>query len=286
MPTTPPHRLLWTGPSPSAMLDRLLASETIDPDTIWLVPSPLCRRRVLRALTLHSGACLNPRLWTWDDLWVQVRAHVHEDGPAVLSEVASREFLRAAIREARRDGHLDGLEALAETAGYRRQLRRAFSPWSWQHRSLAERPSDADPATWAVYERYRRLLQGHKVADHPLFEGWAVRRLSTAWTSMAGSSPVVVIAPPSTALERQALKAMIQRSASIHILMSWEDDADRHEVYLDLERMRKGCHAFGFEVETHNLCDDRPGGVLALQKSLFREPEPPLVEQTEGFHLL
>ncbi len=286
MPTSR-HRLLWTGPSPSAMLDHLLAQEAIDPNTIWLVPSPLCRQRVLRRLTLRSGSLRNPRVWTWDDLWAEIRSNGPRNGPAMLSDVATREFLRAAIDEALSEGSLQGLGPLTKTAGYRRLLLGQFSVWSRQSRELASAPpGKVDPALWSIYGHYRRLLDQRHAADRPLFEAWAARIVSTVWNAIAGASTVKVIAPPTGALERQALKAIIQRSESVHILMPWEDDPDRSEVYADLVRMRNGCHAFGFEVVEHALSIEGPEGVRAIQQTLFRDPEPPLTDRTEGLTLL
>lgn len=227
------------------------------------------------------------RVWTWDDLWAEVRAHETGDGPAVLSEVASREFLRTAVAQARKAGELDGLGPLAETAGYRHYLQGQFSEWSRQHRRPgSEAPPGADVATWAVYGRYRRLLESRRVADRPLFESWAAGRVGKVWASLAGSAPVFVIDPPSAALERQALKAIIQRAPSVHMLLHWEEDPDRQEVYLDLQRMRDGCRAFGFETVEHEVLSDRPEGLRSLHQTLFREPEPAPVEEAEGLFLL
>lgn len=286
MPTSP-TRLLWTGPSLSAMVDRLFRDESLDPSSIWLVPSPLARIRILRGLSRRFERLCDPLVWTWEDLWTQVRAHRPSGGPSVLSDVACREFLRLSITQAQESGDLDRVGRLASTAGYRRHLQTLFSAWSTRFPELpSDRPAFASPDAWAVYTRYRHLLHQHQAADLPTFRLWAARLVSSTWPQIAGARSVQVLDPPTSPLERLALKSIIKTAPSIRILMPWEDDPERRDVHAELARMHAGCLAFQFQETSQPPLSDRPDALRALQHSLFRDPEPPPIESTDGLTLL
>src|SRR5215217_4447205 len=101
----PGARRLWTGPHGSALRERVLDEWGADPSGLWIVPSPLARDQVLRALGLRHRVARGFRVWCWDELW----RFVHEargDGPAPLSPAAARSALNEALARARREGEL------------------------------------------------------------------------------------------------------------------------------------------------------------------------------------
>src|SRR5437868_12525455 len=106
----PGARKLWTGPYGSALRERVLDEWGSDPSGLWIVPSPLARDQVLRALGLRHRVARGFRVLCWDEVWRFIRES-RADGPAWLSPAAARAALGEAIARARRDGELDAVAA-------------------------------------------------------------------------------------------------------------------------------------------------------------------------------
>ena len=65
----PGPRKLWTGPHGAALRDRAIERASAEASSLWLVPSPLAREQVSRALARRSKGVEPPRVWCWDDAW-------------------------------------------------------------------------------------------------------------------------------------------------------------------------------------------------------------------------
>src|SRR5262245_8153045 len=137
----PGDRVLWTGPYGSATRDHAMAGASADPSSLWLAATPMARDQVRCELAIRSrsggtgrDAGRIPRVWSWTDLWAQIRDGTGQ-GPSCLSEGAAGAVFGEAVRQARRAGELDAIAAVIDWPGYRRRLRRRFAEWT-----IAERP--------------------------------------------------------------------------------------------------------------------------------------------------
>jgi RecB family exonuclease len=251
------------------------------------VPSAEARRRVEGRAAARLGPILGAPIWTWDDLWAEVGAR-HPDPPAHLSDASARAALRLAIRGASEERRLRIDRALAQTAGYRRDLAGRIAAWTALGRDPdSPRPDSADPDGWEVYGRYRRMLRSLGGEDRAGFAAWAARVLPGVADALLGPGSGVVLHAPTTGGRpaATALRALVARSEHALITLPWEDDPDRREIYADLESLRRDLLALGFEESHHGPPADRPAGLASLARDLFRVPPAPPLARADGLAL-
>lgn len=283
----PGSRQLWTGPSPSALLDRALSEAPADPPALWLVPTALCRERVEEALARRGPSTAGHRAWTWDDLWAEVRAR-RPKGPGRLSATSARAALIEAIAHTRRDGLLDSLDSLAETAGYRRVVASRLAAWTRAGlEPRGEPPAGAGVGDWAVYRRYRALLKSRPLdaQDAEGFADWASRALKESLAALIGRSGRVVVHDPSTVpgrAVRRAIRTFHERAGDLLVTLPWEGSDDRREVYLDVAPLRDQLLAWGFAETPHPAGEDAPAGLRGLARGLFRLATQAPLDDPEG----
>src|SRR4051812_22727102 len=182
----PGLRTLWTGPCGVDLRTSAIARAAREPSSLWLVPSPLCRDQVSRALAMATkGAASNHRVWCWDDVW-KATAAGHADPPARLSAAGLRAVLAEAIERARAGGDLASIGPALGFPGYRRQVLDRFAGWTRDERPVEAAPPDDSPAgrdEWALFGFYRATLadlrskDSHHRAGAQDPDGWA------AWAS-------------------------------------------------------------------------------------------------------
>ena len=179
------------GPARAGLRDRILA-QRIDPQTVWIAPTPLAAGQILARLTLRRGQLERPRVWTWRDLWREI-GRDRFDQPALLSQAGRHAVLRAAIDERRVDGTIDRTAELVRTLGYRRNLLRTFDRWTSRERSRSSNPDlftdEIECEVWAIYRTYRRLLSELGAEDEEGHAPWAWRSWNPTRRLAGGTSP-------------------------------------------------------------------------------------------------
>src|SRR4051812_356434 len=175
----PGPRRLWTGPHGSSLRERVLDEWGHESSGLWIVPTPLARDQVVRSLGLRQRMTRGLRVWCWDDLWRAVREE-RGDGPAQLSPAATRAALSEAIDRARRDGVLAEAARVVDWPGFRRRLVARIATWTRAERSAGSELPDPDPtrrAQWAIFGRYRAVLDEIHAEDAEGLAVWAARAL-------------------------------------------------------------------------------------------------------------
>ncbi len=261
-----------------------MADEQTDPQALWIVPSSLARRQIEHELARRRGLVRGLRVWTWIDLWREVRAGL-KTGPGWLSPSGVRAVLGLAIDRARRDGLLREVGALAETSGYRRRLQSRIAAWTRaEFRSDDEPPLGADRDEWSVFFRYRRYLKQIDAEDAEGFSVWASRRLFRSPPSNLRTPGNVILLDPSRdgRAAARALSFFSRRSATIRVLLPWDPEEGREEVFADIAPIREALLNEGFLETRFTTTDDRPAGLLGIERGLFRLGPSPNLNRTDG----
>ena len=178
----PGIRRLWTGPHGSAPSERALEDATSDPSGLWIAPTPPARDQVVRALGLRHKVARDLRAWCWEDLWTAVR-DASSRGPARLSDGG----------RARGPGRGDRAGP-ARRGARGRSPRSSIGPASADGSgpgsppgpapSARSRPPPPGPepvrrAQWAIFVRYRAILQRLDAEDAEGLAVWASKALVT-----------------------------------------------------------------------------------------------------------
>jgi hypothetical protein len=174
----PPLRRLWTGPYAANL--RGWAVDHDDGQTLWIVPSQLARDQVRRDLIAHHGKLNQTRVWSWDDLWIQI-VRAHSKPPRCLSDAGARSAILEAIDEARSSRKLGPLATVADRPGFRKQLRQKIAAWTITDRKPEGPPPQTDAITkaeWYIYRAYRDILNDHKSEDAAGLIHWASRHIT------------------------------------------------------------------------------------------------------------
>jgi ATP-dependent helicase/nuclease subunit B len=195
-----PARLLWLGPYAADLVGRAVETYGSEPDRLWLVPTPLARDGLVAALARGRDSHQRPRVFCWDDLWLEV-ARVHSRPPAILPQAAAREAIVAAIERARSARSLGVLEGVADLPGFRRDLRSRFDAWTRAERR-APRDDEVEAAAWSIFRRYRSILAEHFAEDAAGLAVWASQ--SVAAGALGKPMGITILDPvaPSRAQER------------------------------------------------------------------------------------
>lgn len=279
------ERVLWTGPYGSGVRDHAVASASLDPSALWVVPSPLARDQVRAELaarcratgtgTVQSAGRI-PRVWCWADLWARVRAGSSE-GPAVLSDGAAGAVFREAIRRARQAGETEAIEAVLDWPGYRRRLRGRFAAWTADERPPRD-TAPADPvaaAEWAAFRRYRALLAELGAEDEPGLAVWASRRLgrrSSGDASAIAQATFLDFESPTRAMWR-ALDHATRRARSVRVTLGFEaadEDPAGTPYEANADVRDRLVRTLGFAESTLEPDLWRPAGLRDVERTMFR----------------
>jgi RecB family exonuclease len=191
-------RTLLTGLHGAALRDRVL-DQPIDPETLWIAPSPLAAEQILARLTLRRGLLARPRVWTWSDFWREIGRR-SPDPPAILSSAGRHSVLRLAIDQHLADDSLDRTAMLVQTLGYRRALLRTFDRWTSSEQHASSTPhrftTEIEREEWGLYRSYRALLSEIGAEDDAGYASWASKVLASDPQSRSGRFPHVVVFEP------------------------------------------------------------------------------------------
>ena len=270
----PGIRRIWTGPHGSAPSERALEDATSDPLGLWIAPTPPARDQVVRALGRRLKVARDLRAWCWEDLWAAVR-DASSRGPARLSDAAARAALGEAIAQARRDGGAEGgrrgrrLARLPPTApGPDRRV----DPRRRPIEATAPGPEPVRRAQWAVFVRYRAILQRLDAVDAEGLAVWASKALVTTPPATFRRLGAVTFLEPS--LESPAAWRVLEhahrRARSVRVALAYDPDPALAEAFSEAAAIRERLLAWGFD-ETrveHDLF--RPAGLRDVERELFR----------------
>ena len=270
----PGIRRIWTGPHGSAPSERALEDATSDPLGLWIAPTPLARDQVVRALGLRLKVARDLRAWCWEDLWTAVR-DASSRGPARLSDAAARAALGEAIAQARRDGALREVAEVVDWPGFRRRLRARIAAWTRAERPIeatAPGPEPVRRAQWAIFVRYRAILQRLDAEDAEGLAVWASKALVTTPPATFRKLGAVTFLDPS--LESPAAWRVLEhahrRARSVRVALAHDPDPALAEVFAEAAAIRERLLAWGFD-ETRVEPDlFRPAGLRDVERELFR----------------
>ncbi len=143
----------------------------------------------------------------------------------------------------------------------------------------------------AVYQCYQDVLARLGAVDEAglqsYYASWLhlTRTLPRAWGSV---DRLVVVEPPTEDRPvRLAIDAMRHSIAQFGLVLTFDGDLSRAEVDAPAARFRERMLAWGFLETSIEPSDDRPAGLVSLDRHLFREGEDgqARVDQAEGLAL-
>jgi RecB family exonuclease len=222
---------------------------------------------------------MGPRVACWDDLWRIVRREA-EDGPSWLSDAAARGVFHEAIRQVREAGQIVAIERVVHWPGYRRRLRERIRLWTAAELPAkarargSQRTAPVESAEWAVFVRYRGLLDRLKAEDEAGMAVWASKRLIRSprfWEAPDPTAPVVFLD-----FERSAeaywrvLERALASERPVHVTLAYESDPAGAEVYCATEPIRERLIELGLVETTVGPPAGRPAGLKGVEQALFR----------------
>jgi ATP-dependent helicase/nuclease subunit B len=232
---------------------------------VWIVPSTTARDQVIRALGLRVRLGRVPRVWTWDDLWREVR-EASPTGPALLSEAAARAVLGAAIARAGADGVLGDAADLVGWPGFRRRLRARIAAWTRAGRRPGSAPpgDPAQAASWAIFARYRAVLKRLDAEDAEGFAAWASRRLAAGKLSTLGLDEAVTFLDPGPDCRAswRVLEHAHETAEMVGVTLAYDPEPALAEAFADAAATR------------HRLVDEWGFAETIVPPLLGRRPPP------------
>lgn len=260
-------RTLWTGPPSALGWDRVFERADFEARCrgLFIAASEPAREALLSAIARRRSPAIEPRVWTWHELWLAVRRAQATDPktPRLLSEAGVRAALRLAIDRARRDGFLERIGPVAFSNGFLRQTRENIARLKRVEIDPPSRP--ASPFD-AVFREYQRILNRDlRATDRQGLARWA-------------SSTMRKVAPefgPITILDLVELDAASSRAlrfwtaGETDLLATVPYDPFRPELFEPILPTYSYLIDLGFQVETLEIPENRPGGLRALDRGLF-----------------
>ena len=253
---------------------------------------PLARLQVRDALTARDAACRTPRVWCWEGLWAFVLENV-KDGPARLSPASRLAALDAALDRARASGAVASGSPLLAWPSARRRLSARIAGWT-----EAERAPDDDERIDArasaeelsVYAHYRILLGEMGVEDDESAAVWASRRLERQARRPASKFDTVTLLAPwrDTLATRRARRFFEASAKAVRVVLVHDPDPHLADVYRESARLREALLEEGYREEVVATDAERPAGLCALGRELFRDDahRRPMIDAVEGLTLL
>ena len=289
-------RRLWTGSPGASWIDPI--REDWGPST-WIMPTPLARDRLARRLLLAKSHSKQPtgidRVFCWVDLWRDLRS----DGPEgliSLSSTGARAALLEAIDRARLAGELTVSASVAESAGFRRRIARRIAPWMAAGRAPEDLPTPigaVEVELRRIYRHYQEVLSALKGFDEAGLEAYSsalfslTKELPLGWGKV---DRLVLVEPPGEDRPvRLAMDALRKSVRQLGVVLTFDGDPAHLEVDAPAARFRERLLSWGFLEERLPISDDRPSGLVALSRALFREDasgsNQDQIDQAEGLSL-
>jgi RecB family exonuclease len=184
--------------------------------------------------------------------------------------------LREAIEKASGEPALRTIDNVANTAGFRRRLRRRIETWTRFERgprkNFADDTSAIAAAEWRIYWHYRALLESIGFEDAAGLAVWASKSLQKDPTALGAVDSLVLVEPGELDLaQRRAAGALRSRASTIIAAISDPSDAGRSEPVEAASRVRSAFFDAGFRESPSANELRRPGGLGWLTYALFRD---------------
>lgn len=168
--------------------------------------------------------------------------------------------------------------SVADSSGFRRRVARRIAPWM----SAGRAPDDLPPPNGAVeaelrriYRRYQEVLAALKAVDDAGLRAYAsaifslMKELPRSWGRV---DRLILVEPPvEDRPVRLAIDAMNRSVPQLGVVLAFDGDPSRAEVDAPAARFRERLLSWGFLEERIEPPDDRPAGLLSLDRVLFRE---------------
>jgi hypothetical protein len=211
-----------------------------------------------------------------------------------MSAAGARAALGEAIEAARRAGELTLVARVADTPGFRRRLRGRIAAWTRGELDPEGEPPREGGAValeeWAVFGRYRALLNRLGAEDAEAFAVWASRTLrDEAPPDLRRFGYVAVLDP--AAMGRapwRAIEHFCERSAGVLVTLPFDPEASRAEAFAAAAPIRDRLLDLKFVELAFPEESTRPPALSAIERELFRDDahmRPPL-EDVEGLRIL
>ncbi len=199
------------------------------------------------------------------------------------------------------EGLIEPLGRVIDWPGYRKLLQGRIASWTLQERRGVETQGgdggDADlveAAEWQVHLRYRKLLAGLGAEDDAGMAVWASRELAReggpvirAGADAAKSWSFLHYEETSMARAR-VLDRAAGSGGPVCVALAYEPDAAVSEVYLAAAPVRARMLEQGFVETVVECAPDRPAGLRAVERVLFRAApgSEPSVTASDGLSVL
>lgn len=288
----PGDRSLWTGPHGSRLRDQALLHAPVGPSSLWIVASEIARVQVSLALTLRRGIACGLRVWTWEDLWRAIQDQ-HQEPCALLSPAGIHAALDLAIGRAREDGQLRFTDRMAQAFGFRRRLRNRIAAWTRAERdprggppSVGPDPDDTLAEEWAIFGRYRGVLDELGAEDPEGFAVWASRALRDDADPKRFQLEFVTVLEP-VALSRAMFRALhVIHTHAKQLLVTLPWTAEQPEAFSVVDGVRNRFLEWGFAESSFSVDPKRPSGLVEGERRIFAESSLAPTGNTAGIAVL
>jgi ATP-dependent helicase/nuclease subunit B len=184
--------------------------------------------------------------------------------------------LDEAIGRARRDRAIDLVRPVADAPGFRRRLRGRIAAWTWAERDPGGDPPDGNPVTaeeWAIFGRYRALLNRLGAEDPEALAVWASRALHDDPPPELRRFGYVAILDPSTIGRAgwRAIEHFEDRAAAILVTLPFDPDNDRAEAFASVAPIRDRLLDRRYTETSFADESPRPAGLAGIEVELFRD---------------
>jgi RecB family exonuclease len=184
--------------------------------------------------------------------------------------------------------------------GYERQLRLRFNARTSAERHAAGRADQADrdakqgpvdAAEWSLYARYRRLLAELRAEDEAGFAAWASRRLARSprfWSAGGDAGPIVFLDLEQLApAQWRIVERSLGTQRPVHVTLAYESDAGLAEAYFATLALRARLLELGLIETAVEASPNRPEGLRAAERSLFRSSvgKSPAITNPDGLSI-
>lgn len=201
--------------------------------------------------------------------------------------------MREAIEQARRDGELKEVAEVADWPGFRRRLAARIASWTRAECPVEAPPPGGDSASraqWAIFCRYRAILERLKAEDADGFAARASRVLRLDPPASLKRFRQVTLLEPSleTRANWRALEHMHAVADSVRVALAYDPDPALAEVYAEAASLRGQLLDWGFVESPGETDERRPKGLRDIEHELFRADvhrRPPLSD-SEGLTIL
>ncbi len=247
----------------------------------------MAREQVKHQLAWIARAASIATVWTWQDLWQEVRTRRGE-GPIQLSDIAARAIRHEAIAKARVGGRLDAIGKVLDLPGYRKRIRDRISSWTRSGLDDESKPpklSQVGEAEWRIFVTYRRLLARLGLNDTDGMASWASNILSIDPPLHFQKLHRLRVVEPSNARNPSiALQALSGRADDSQICLTI--DQDRATLFRDQLSLRDRALGWGYEEASNVESLISPMGLDHVRRNLFCEPQPARSAKVEGISFL